>query len=92
MRFLEFDDHLIPYHVFLDDLAARLGKIVKEDRNDPEYISQNQAFHQYGRANVERWRKEGRLQCFKRPGKVEYLVTELKLLKRTQQDYFKIAK
>jgi hypothetical protein len=89
MRFLEFDDHLIPYHIFLEDLAARLEKLFKEDRNDPEYISQNKAFHQFGRANVERWRQEGKLKCFKRPGKVEYLVSDLKLLKRTEQDYLK---
>jgi hypothetical protein len=87
MRFLEFDDHLIPYQIFLDDLAARLEKFIVEDRNDPEYISQNKAFHQYGRGNVERWKKEGKLKCYKRPGKVEYLVSDLKLLKRTEQDY-----
>ena len=57
MAFLQFLDHLIPYDTFLNDVAARVVKMLKTDSADPEYVSQRKAYDMFGRANVERWRK-----------------------------------
>ena len=57
--------------------------------SDPETVSQRKAYTIFGRANVDRWRREGRIHPCKRPGKVEYCMADLRLLQATQQDYFK---
>ena len=88
MQFLQFLDHLIPYDTFLNDLAARVVKLLKSDKDDPEFISQRKAYEMFGRRNVERWRRQGKVQCYKRHGKVEYRTADLRLLQRSVQDYF----
>lgn len=89
MAFLQFIDHLIPYDTFLNDVAARVVRFLKDDDNDPEYVSQRKAFEMFGRRNVERWRKQGKVIPSKRPGRLEYKTAELRLLQRLKQDYFK---
>ncbi|MGI6863475.1 hypothetical protein ACMYZ8_07950 [Bacteroides sp. KG156] len=89
MEFLQFIDHLIPYDTFINDLSARIVKYLKSDNNDPEFISQRKAFEMFGRRNVERWRKQGKVEIYKRPGKVEYRTADLRLLQRISQDYLK---
>ncbi len=89
MNFLNFSDHLIPYDKFLTDVATRVVKMLKSDSNDPEFISQRKAYEMFGRSNVERWRKQGKVQPYQRPGKLEYRTADLRLLQRTVQDYFK---
>ena len=88
MPLFQFLDHLIPYDTFLNDLAARIVKLLKVDHDDPEYISQRKAYQMFGRRNVERWRRQGKIVPCKSPGKVEYKTAELRLLQRTVQDYF----
>ena len=61
--------------------------MLKNDAYDPEFISQNKAFQVFGRANVERWRKQGKVKAYKRPGKVEYRTADLRRQQRIQQDY-----
>ena len=89
IKFLQFADKLVPYETFVDDVAATVVKMIKIGRDDPEYVSQRKAFAMFGRANVERWRRQGKIQPCKRPGKVEYRTCELRYLQSTQQDYFK---
>lgn len=89
MEFLQFIDHLIPYDTFINDLSARIVKLLKSDNNDPEFISQRKTFEMFGRRNVERWRKQGKVEIYKRPGKVEYRTADLRLLQRISQDYLK---
>lgn len=84
-----FFDKCVTYAQFVDDLAARIVHFLKQDANDPEFISQNKAFQMFGRANVERWRKQGKVTAYKRPGKVEYRTADLRLQQRIQQDYLK---
>jgi len=88
MDFLQFADKSVPYGVFVKDLAAEIVSLLKKDTADPEYVSQRKAFEIFGRRNVERWRKQGKATPCKRPGKLEYLTADLRLLQRTQQDYF----
>ncbi|MCH5226456.1 MAG: hypothetical protein J1F67_12400 [Muribaculaceae bacterium] len=88
MVLLQFLDCMISYETFLNDVSARIVKLLKSDKEDPEYVSQRKAFEMFGRRNVERWRKQGKVIPCKRPGKVEYNTSELRLLQRTIQDYF----
>ena len=87
--FLQFNNQLIPYERFIADVSANVGKMIKNDRNDPDYVSQRKAFAMFGRRNVERWRKSGKVTPCKRPGKVEYRTADLRLLQRVEQDYLK---
>ena len=89
MKILQVLDRLIPYDTFLNDLAARIVKMMKADSNDPEFVSQRKAYELFGRRNVERWKRQGKIESYKRPGKVEYRTSDLRLLQRTTQDYFK---
>lgn len=89
MAFLQFLDRLIPYDTFLNDVAARIVRLLKSDSNDPEFISQRKAYEMFGRRNVERWRKQGKVEPCKRPGKLEYRTADLRSLQRVKQDYFK---
>lgn len=87
MMQLQFSDKMVTYTTFVNDVAARLADMIAESRADPEVISQREAYRIFGRGNVDRWRRQGRISPCKRPGKVEYLTRELRLLQRTQQDY-----
>lgn len=88
MMQIQFVDKIVTYDTFLNDLAARVVSLIKKDETLPEYISQRKAYQLFGRANVDRWRKNGKLETRKRPGKVEYSTAELRLCQRTVQDYF----
>ena len=88
MASFQFMDHLISYDTFINDLSARIVRLLKSDNNDPEFISQRKAYELFGRRNVERWKLQGKVVSYKRPGKVEYRIADLRLLQRTTQDYF----
>lgn len=88
MKILQFLDHLIPYETFLNDLSSRIVRQLKADKDDPEFISQRKAYELFGRRNVERWKRQGKVVSYKRPGKVEYRTADLRLLQRTTQEYF----
>ena len=81
---IQITDRSVSYDVFVADVAAAVVAMMKE----PEFISQNEAFRRFGRKNVERWRDSGRIEPCKRPGKMEYRLSELRRLKNTKQDYF----
>ena len=89
IKILQVLDRLIPYDTFLNDLAARIVKMMKADNNDPEFVSQRKAYELFGRRNVDRGKRQGKIESYKRPGKVEYRTSDLRLLQRTTQDYFK---
>ncbi len=84
---IQFSDRVVSYETFLSDLTARLAEAVRSDANDPEYVSQRKAYEIFGRKNVDRWRRTGKVRPSKRPGKVEYRMADLRLLQRTEQDY-----
>lgn len=86
--YINFPDRCVSYNTFLDDLSARIVRCLQRAGQDPETVSQRQAYAIFGRANVDRWRREGRVKPYKRPGKVEYRMADLRLLQNTQQDYF----
>lgn len=88
MLTLDFTDKSVAYSTFVRDLASEVVRQLKEQRDDPDMVSQRKAYAMFGRGNVDRWRKQGKLHPCKRPGKVEYLVSELRQAQQRQQDYF----
>lgn len=88
MIFLQTSDKMVSYETLVSDIAARVAKLVVDARQDPEIVSQNKAYRIFGRANVDRWKRNGMVKPSHRPGKVEYRMADLRLLQRTQQDYF----
>ena len=90
MRTLDFSDMSVTYDTFVRDVATSVVRMLSEVRNDPEFISQRQAYAIFGRGNVDRWRKQGKIEPCKRPGKVEYRTSELRALQSKKQDYFKL--
>ena len=87
---LMFSDKCVAYDTFIDDLTTALvPKLLKAMENPSDIISQNKAFKIFGQGNIRRWRKKGLLEPFsKRPGKIEYRVSDLRLLQQRKQDYF----
>jgi len=85
---MTFDNKSVSFETFVQNVAAKLASFLKEDEGDSEYISTREAYKRFGRGNVERWRKQGKIQPCKRPGKIEYQLSLLKELSRTVQDYF----
>ena len=85
--YIQFPDKLVSYETFMSDLSARVARMMKSDVADPEYISQRKDYAAFGRRNVERWKRNGKIQPYKRPGKIEYRMADLRLLQRTEQDY-----
>lgn len=86
--FVQLSDKSVPFGAFVKALAAEVAHLLKTDAADPDFISQRKAFEIFGRRNVERWRRQGKVTPCKRPGKVEYRTADLRLLQRTQQDCF----
>lgn len=84
---LKFGDKSVTFDTFTTAVAAKLATFIKEDKDEPEYISQNEAFRRFNKGNVLRWNKNGLIEPCKRPGKIEYPVARLKELSRTVQDY-----
>lgn len=85
---LQFIDKSVTFETFVTNVAAKLASFIKEDKEDKPFLSQNEAFKQFGKANVLRWYKQGKIQPCKRPGKIEYPTAKLRELSRTVQDYF----
>lgn len=86
----DFSDKSVTYAAFVRDVATEVARQLSAQRNDPEMVSQRKAYSMFGRGNVDRWRKQGKIHPCKRPGKVEYFVAELRKAQRTQQDYFNL--
>lgn len=89
MLTIDFPDKSVTYDTFVRDVASSVVRMLADTHNDPEMASQRKAYAMFGRGNVDRWRKQGKITPCKRPGKVEYRTIELRTLQRLQQDYFK---
>lgn len=87
---LVFPDKCVTYDTFINDLATALAPKLKElGENPSDIISQNQAFKIFGQGNIRRWREKGLLEpVSKRPGKIEYRLSDLRILQQRKQDYF----
>lgn len=84
--FLDFKDHLIPYEQFVEDVSARVARYIRNDDNDPEYVSLRKANTIFGRRNIERWRKLNLIIPIPQKGKLLFKTADLRLLQRTGQN------
>ena len=87
---LTFPDKCVTYKTFINDLATALvPKLMEAMENPSDLISQNKAFKMFGQGNIRRWREKGQLEpVSKRPGKIEYRLSDLRILQQRKQDYF----
>lgn len=86
---VDFGSKQIPLKTVLRGFAAELVPFLRSEMENPnEVISQNKAYKQFGQANVMRWVREKRLMpVAKRPGKIEYRVSDLRICQSRFQDY-----
>lgn len=87
MLTIDFPDKSVTYNTFIRDVASEVVRQLSDIRQVPEYISQRQAYAMFGRGNVDRWRRQGKVEPCKRPGKIEYKTSDLQRLKLIKQDY-----
>ena len=87
---LAFPDKCVTFDTFINILATALAPKLKELLENPsDIISHNQAFKIFGQGNIRRWREKGLLEpVSKRPGKIEYRLSDLRILQQRKQDYF----
>ena len=87
---LVFPDKCVTYETFINDLAtAIVPKVMAYMENPSDIISQNMAFKLFGQGNIRRWRQKGLVEpVSKRPGKIEYRISDLRILQQRKQDYF----
>ena len=87
---LAFPDKCVTYDTFINDLATALvPKLIEAMENPSNIISQRQAFKMFGQGHIRRWREKGLVEpVSKRPGKIEYRVSDLRILQQRKQDYF----
>jgi hypothetical protein len=88
MMQIQFSDKMVTYETFVNDIAARLCEMMALRKDGRLFVSQNEAFRTYGRANVERWRTKGWIEPRKTKGKLEYSTDRLAYLANIKQDYF----
>ena len=86
---LDFSDRSIPYDVFLRDVATTVVSMLREQKDEPEFVSKRRAYELFGRANVDRWLRNEEIMPHIRPGKVELKTADLRGLQNRVQDYFK---
>ena len=86
---LDFSDRSIPYDVFLRDVATTVVSMLREQKDEPEFVSKRRAYELFGRGNVDRWLRNEEIMPHIRPGKIELKMAELRVLQNREQDYFK---
>ena len=85
---LLFSDTTVSYLQFVDDLATKIALRVHQIEKGQLEVSQAQEFRMFGRADVERWIKNGKLMpCRISPGKKRYKLTDLQQLASVKQNY-----
>lgn len=85
---IDFSNRSVPYEVFLKDVATTVVGMLREQKDEPEFVSKRKAYELFGRGNVDRWLKNEEIRPHIRPGKIELRTAELRALKNKVQDYF----
>ena len=85
---LQFADRNVTLNQFIDLLATKVALRMHQIEKGQLEVSQSQAYKMYGRADVERWIKNGKLQPVRiSPGKKRYRLVDLQELANIQQNY-----
>lgn len=83
-----FFDKTITFEQFVDELALKIALKMHQVEKGQLEISQTKAYKMFGRADVERWVKNGKLQPSRiSPGKKRYKLIDLQKLASIQQNY-----
>lgn len=84
----QFADINVTYEDFVEDLATKIALRIHLIEKGQLEISQARAYKLFGRGDVERWIKSGKLQpCRISPGKKRYRLIDLQKLANIQQNY-----
>ena len=85
---LQFVDQSVTFEQFVDLLATKVALRMHQVEKGQMEISQAQAYRLFGRADVERWKKSGKLQpCRISPGNKRYRLVDLQELASVQQNF-----
>lgn len=85
---IQFIDKTVTFEQFVDALATKVALRIHQVEKGQLEISQAQAFKFFGRADVERWVKNGKLVPSRiSPGKKRYKLVDLQKLASIQQNY-----
>ena len=85
---LQFIDKTVTFEQFVDALATKVALRIHQVEKGQLEISQAQAFKMFGRADVERWIRNGKLEPVRiSPGKKRYKLMDLQKLANIQQNY-----
>ena len=85
---IHFADQTVTFDHFVNVLATKVALRMHQIEKGQLEISQSQAFKMFGRADVERWIKSGKLQPVRiSPGKKRYRLVDLQKLASIQQNY-----
>ena len=84
----QFLDTTVIYDQFITDLATKIALKMHQVEKGQLEISQAQAYKMFGRADVERWVKNGKIEPVRiSPGKKRYRLIDLQKLADVQQNY-----
>ena len=84
----QFLDTTVTYDQFITDLATKIALKMHQVEKGQLEISQAQAYKMFGRADVERWVKNGKIEPVRiSPGKKRYKLIDLQKLADVQQNY-----
>ena len=85
---LEFINKSVTFEQFVDVLATKVALRIHQIEKGQLEISQAQAYKLFGRADVERWVKSGKIEPVRiSPGKRRFKLVDLQMLANVQQNY-----
>ena len=85
---LQFVDQSVTFEQFVDLLATKVALRMHQVEKGQMEISQAEAYRLFGRADVERWIRNGKLQPVRiSPGKKRFSLVDLQKLASVQQNY-----
>ena len=85
---LEFINKSVTFEQFVDVLATNVALRIHQIEKGQLEISQAQAYKLFGRADVERWVKSGKIEPVRiSPGKKRFKLVDLQMLANVQQNY-----
>ena len=85
---LQFVDQSVTFEQFVDLLATKVALRMHQVEKGQMEISQAQAYRMFGRADVDRWVKNGKLKPVRiSPGKKRYRLVDLQELASVQQNF-----
>ena len=83
-----FSDGTVTYEQFVNDLATRITSKMHQAENLEKEISKAKAYKMFGRADVDRWIKGGKIYPSRiSPGITRYKLVDLQKLASVKQNY-----